>query len=40
MTDEMLPTGDGTDHPDLSALLRAELSNAEVSAVGQHLDDC
>lgn len=40
MTDEMLPIGDGTDHPDLSALLRAELSNAEVSAVGRHLDDC
>lgn len=40
MTDAMLPPTDGTDHPDLSALLRAELSNAEVSAVGRHLDDC
>lgn len=35
MTDDRPP-----EHPDLSGLLRAELSNAEVSVVGRHLDDC
>lgn len=40
MTDETWQAPDDTGHPDLSALLRAELTNAEVSAVGRHLDDC
>ena len=40
MTDETWQAPDDTGHPDLSALLRAELTNAEVSAVGRHLYDC
>ncbi|GAA2018476.1 hypothetical protein GCM10009719_31740 [Nocardioides kribbensis] len=34
------PPPDGQDHPDLQALLRAELDNAHVLAVGDHLAGC
>lgn len=34
------PPPDGEDHPDLQALLRAELDNARVLAVGDHLAGC
>ena len=29
-----------SDHPDLMALLRGELSNADVAEVADHLDGC